>query len=1046
MGRSGERHLANLTRYANDTMKPLSRITAALAVLALSGAWISTTQAAITDGLVAHLAFENTLNDSTPNALSGTAVGEPTFAKGFLGAGCVSLTSDAGAFNYVTLGTPELLKFGSVVDGTAVDFTISFWASYTNQSSDPVFIASQNWASSGNPGWGLYMQGGGNSRVVVSDGSTKSDFKPANVVRDGTWHHYLATFARTGEATVYIDGAFSTSKTMANVTKSIDVEAPINLGQDGTGAYNAHLVNLLMDDLGIWRRALSAGEVAAIFNAGKTGKNLEQVPAIPYPLVQSTTPAANAGGVIPNAPISVAINDGLTRLNTNNVLLTVNGVAVPVTVVKTGSSSVVSGTPTTLLPSGVSTATLVFANDATPAVLFTNTWSFTSTYVTLTPAIKVTPDTSKPGFSWRIFANQGNVATDNNRIEQALAGVLVDADGNPLTNLADPTAKGAASAASSAPSPDTASISFTIPTVINLNLADGGAAGSFLADDKMPGVPATDGSSDGLSAEIVTYIDLPAGVTTMGVASDDGFRTVVGFPLDAFSPQVAGQFDGGRGVAETLFHIFAQEAGTYAFRTLYENGTGDGSIEWYSLKADGTKVLINDLAHGGLRASSAITTIIPPYVQFVDPPATPRQFNLVTRTFTAVVVDGTQPVKDSSITLSIDGKPVTVTKTRQGKAVKVVYQPTVLSLPSEQYTAQLSFTDVGGTAYTPQWKFYNLKNLVLPAPKVTENFDSSDEGSVPTGWTAWNFTDCSGAFCETPGLDLDNLNSDSYKGFIVVSRDRLATLKSRIFKVAPGESVNGVALTEDDLSTGNLLYAESDVRDGNQAQFITSKAFNLSSITNVVLGFGSLYEQNQDSLGAVEYSIDGGVNWLPVVYFLDTKDSGGDIKLNADGSVDAIRTFKDANGDTAIWKDNGVNKGGNYGDGIAAPISQALAPFVTPRWNDDSRVDKRFEAFRLPLAGKKSDVRLRFAQLGTGSWYFGIDNLGFYEGPVPAVVTKSVLNVPVLAGTSVTLSWTGSGTLQEAASVSGPWTASSNQANPQTTPSTGAAKFYRLSP
>ncbi|MSU33678.1 MAG: hypothetical protein EXS36_00910 [Pedosphaera sp.] len=54
------------------------------------------------------------------------------------------------------------------------------------------------------------------------------------------------------------------------------------------------------------------------------------------------------------------------------------------------------------------------------------------------PSYKVTADTSKPGFIWRIFANQANQANSYARTEDALAGLLVDADGNPLPNLADP--------------------------------------------------------------------------------------------------------------------------------------------------------------------------------------------------------------------------------------------------------------------------------------------------------------------------------------------------------------------------------------------------------------------------------------------------------------------------------------------------------------------------------------------------------------------------------------------------------------------------------
>ena len=45
-----------------------------------------------------------------------------------------------------------------------------------------------------------------------------------------------------------------------------------------------------------------------------------------------------------------------------------------------------------------------------------------------------------------------------------------------------------------------------------------------------------------------------------------------------------------------------QEAGVYAFRTLYLEGNGDASIEWLVVKPDGTRVLINDTANGGPRS------------------------------------------------------------------------------------------------------------------------------------------------------------------------------------------------------------------------------------------------------------------------------------------------------------------------------------------------------------------------------------------------------------------------------------------------------------
>ena len=54
------------------------------------------------------------------------------------------------------------------------------------------------------------------------------------------------------------------------------------------------------------------------------------------------------------------------------------------------------------------------------------------------------------------------------------------------------------------------------------------------------------------------------------------------------------------------------------------------------------------------------------------------------------------------------------------------------------------------------------------------------------------------------------------------------------------------------------------------------------------------------------------------------------------------------------------------------------------------------------------------------------------------------LNLPTVSGGSVTISWTGVGALEEASSVSGPWSPSPNQNNPQTIPATGGLKFYRV--
>ena len=1030
--------------------------------LAVAGALCfaaSFSQAQITNGLVVHLTFDGTnasgaYTNSFPNGIDGTPVGTPTQGPGKLGK-CVALTVDGtnGIFNYLTLGYPSELQFGAVADNTDSDFSIAFWCNYTNQTSDPAFIASQNWNSSGNIGWGIYMQGAGVTRIVTSDGTTKADTKPPGLLRDGKWHHVVVTYGRRGNMSMYEDGVLVGAVPLTAVTGSIDslgVGNSVNIGQDGTGLYQNNIFNmsnLLMDDMGIWRRELTPGEVNQIYIYGSGSTNILGVPTIANPYVKSTSPSFAGANVSPGAPISAIITDGTNSLNNASVHLYVNSVEVPVSITKVGANSTITHTPATLWPAGLNTATITFANNGSPVVSKTNTWGYTvGAVATLSANMKVTADLTKPGFKWNIFANSANTTAKNSRTEAALAGLLTDVDGvTPLANNADPAVQGVAIAAGSPPNPANAPITFDIAGPINLFTAATGTTtnGNFGPDGQMPGLPATDASASGAAAELITYVNLPAGLVTMGVNSDDGFKTTAGLvPQDVVGSIPVGEFNGARGSADTIFYIWVQEAGVYGFRTTWENSGGSGSLEWFTMSGT-NKTLINDTAKGGFASYRATATPIPPFVKYVTPEPVQRLLNQNSRSVRIVISDGGTAVNDASIVLKLDGSVVTPSKSRAGNQVTVTYTPSSLQFPGDQHLAELTFSNVGATYTASQrWSFFNLLNIVLPAPVLTENFDSYAEGSVPTGWTEWNFTDCSGAYCGTPGLDLDNLNSDTYKAWVVVDRARLAVLKSRIFNVAPGQTKNGVEVTVDDLSTGNLIYAESDARDDDQVQFLKSKAFDLSAVANPAISYGSLYEQNQDSMGAVEYSVDGGTTWQPVVYYIDEVDGGGDIRLNADGTVDAVSTFTGPNGDTATWIDGGVSKGGIYGDGIAAPITQALGRFVAPRENDDRYIDKRLEIYRLPSASHKSDVRLRFAQLGTGSWYFGVDNLAFYDvtaAPAPAITLAKGAN-------GSTLYWSGTGTLYVATNITGPWSVAPSQANPQAVSLTGSAKFYRIGP
>jgi hypothetical protein len=295
-------------------------------------------------------------------------------------------------------------------------------------------------------------------------------------------------------------------------------------------------------------------------------------------------------------------------------------------------------------------------------------------------------------------------------------------------------------------------------------------------------------------------------------------------------------------------------------------------------------------------------------------------------------------------------------------------------------------------------------SITLPPPiaGAFEDFSTIDEGGdlSAKGWTVTNFT-------TELNLDpsLDDPSSASYEDWVVISRDRLLSIgwdSGRRLQVAPGQVVNGATVTE--LLQGKFIYAESDVRSGSQVQYLESPNFNCTGKLGVTLVFYSAYEQNQDSLGGVEYSVDNGVNWLPIAYFID----GEDVVRDGGGTVDAEATLNTSHGDVATYTDEEGNFfGGTYGSFIKAPISQELAPFIQVRVNDNSIESKRVEVYRLPQADNKATVRLRFAHAGTGSWYWGLDNIGLYAIPPKSPPSRPTVTAPATApffSSSVTLS------------------------------------------
>jgi hypothetical protein len=413
--------------------------------------------------------------------------------------------------------------------------------------------------------------------------------------------------------------------------------------------------------------------------------------------ISEVVPVRNSTGVAGDSSIRAVITEGASAVDLASVRLSLNGSPLTAAATRAGNLITIEHQPSTLFPPlSTNSATISYT---AAGVTRTETWQFVvANYGYLTADLRVTPNTAMPGFIWNVHQNEAFTAVDNTRPALQLAGLLGE-------NFADPLVQGPAIAAGTPGANNNLPVRFEIETVINLDQL-GGANGEFQPDDQMPGVPGTsvNVSTEGIAAEIITYLELPAGRTTLIVNSDDGFRTTGGNIRDIVASQFLGEFVGGRGAADTVYSFFVEQAGVYPLRTVWYEGGGGANIEWKLQKADGTRVLLNDVAAGGPRAYRAVTAGIssPAIVRL-----TPGQNDLRTIATTPIEVtieEGATPIENSSVQLFIDGASVTPVVTRAGNVVTIRHQPASPLAAGATHAARVRYT-YGGTERIAEWSF-----------------------------------------------------------------------------------------------------------------------------------------------------------------------------------------------------------------------------------------------------------------------------------------------------------------------------------------------------
>ena len=109
-------------------------------------------------------------------------------------------------------------------------------------------------------GWSYYLGGSGGAAGL---------YGPDNTINDEVFHHLVHSFNRSGNGVTYLDGVQVDTRVISAVGNVSNGRALV-IGQDPTGTYG-ETGEAWIDELGVWRKALTAREARGLYMAGTNG-------------------------------------------------------------------------------------------------------------------------------------------------------------------------------------------------------------------------------------------------------------------------------------------------------------------------------------------------------------------------------------------------------------------------------------------------------------------------------------------------------------------------------------------------------------------------------------------------------------------------------------------------------------------------------------------------------------------------------------------------------------------------------------------------------
>jgi hypothetical protein len=193
-------------------------------------------------------------NDLTDNNTVGTASG---------------IINDGA--NFVASNTEYFNASNSAFDFTGTEMSISFWYKATSfrasPGSDRLF---QNWSTSGTfQGWFLNISNAGakKARFVMATGTSSfEEITATTAYVEDTWYHVVFVYNGT-DLRIYRNGTLDCTPVAVTANLRASATTPFRIAANESLAANQYC-NGVLDEAGIWDRALTAAEVTELYNGG----------------------------------------------------------------------------------------------------------------------------------------------------------------------------------------------------------------------------------------------------------------------------------------------------------------------------------------------------------------------------------------------------------------------------------------------------------------------------------------------------------------------------------------------------------------------------------------------------------------------------------------------------------------------------------------------------------------------------------------------------------------------------------------------------------